>query len=193
MSTWMIGVKFCLFTFIFLGVVNLGVAQSNKPPVRTIPVDEKSFEALLSEVRLLRVITERGQVRIFRAQITLERIRIQREHVDRLARQLEEKQNDLQELRRSREADKERVKEIEERNKLRPSEDPEKDRELLAELQRDIESKYEEEQTKHQQQELMAASLQSEQAKLDDLHKRLDAIEVEIENSSQGTPKKPRS
>ena len=153
---------------------------------------EQLFQALLKEMRQLRLAFERTNVTIFRAQILVERIRLQQGRVDGLQQQLEELRNQSSDNRLNQAQLAERFKEIESR--ISQERDPnlrselEKERRELKNLI-DQHSVWEERQREKENQ--LLAQQQIEQDKLTKLNDRLDALERELEGQSRATDPDP--
>ena len=83
-----------LLTLVVLGLSLLTVAKaysSSAQPVQS----EQTMQALLGEVRQLRLVLQRGNLNTHHAQITVERMKLQQQRVDRLHTQLGEVGNQL--------------------------------------------------------------------------------------------------
>ena len=157
----------------------------NNPKALTAPVNQslpsdngQPMQALVNEVRQLRLAIERSNLSAYQAQVTLERIRWQQPRVDRLNEKLEKVRAEIAELRSRQASASEDIKNIE--NELRKETDPGKRRELEQALLM----------LKHQPEELvqferqesqLLAQLQPEQARLNELNERLDAAQKELE------------
>jgi len=148
-------------------------------------------QALLSEVHQLRLAIQRSNLNTYHAQVTLERLRLQQQQVDRLndklagARALIARvqidksrlQGDLPrvEAQLSQESDPGRRREIENQQQA-----------IKLEVERQLE-------TISQQRELesqLNGQLQVEQAKLNELNDRLDTLQKELENVDKPQPKR---
>jgi chromosome segregation ATPase len=162
-------------------------AQDRNTASRRPSSDDQVLQALLKEVRLMRISLERAtsaNLDSYRAQILVERLRIQQEHVDRLARQLDAVRNDLAEMATARRQLAERSKELEEI--IRAGGDAEQTKQAeneLRDLKYAMEQQREKEQTRHDQEGKWNAELQTEQAKLADLNSQLDRLERKLEST----------
>ena len=148
-------------------------------------------QALLSEVHQLRLAIQRSNLNTYHAQVTLERLRLQQQQVDRLndklggARALiarlqidkSRMQGDIPRLEAqlSQESDPGRRREMENQREA-----------IKLEVERQVE-------TISQQRELesqLSGQVQVEQAKLNELNDRLDTLQKELENVDKPQPKR---
>ncbi|HSB11468.1 MAG TPA: hypothetical protein VLM38_18410 [Blastocatellia bacterium] len=149
-------------------------AQSNSSAVAgTQP--EQVIKDLLSEVHQLRVAMQHMSVNAYRAQIMVERLRLQQDQVTRLARELSDTRNGIAELKAYEPVAKERLEDAE--NQF--------DRGVLAEPQlKQIRANLAD--MKRRQQALidreaqLSLELDQERNNLAELNKRLDALEREM-------------
>jgi hypothetical protein len=166
-------------------LIILGCVSFNNPRALTAPVNQslpgangQPMQALVNEVRQLRLAIERSNLSAYQAQVTLERIRWQQPRVDRLNEKLEKVRVEIAELRSRQASAQEDLKYIE--NELRKETDPGKRRELeqsLLMIKRQPEGLVQLEQQESQ----LLAQLQPEQARLNELNDRLDAAQKELE------------
>jgi chromosome segregation ATPase len=166
-------------------LIILGCLSFNNPRARTATVnqslsidDGQPMQALVNEVRQLRLAMERSNRSAYQAQVTLERIRWQQPRVDRLNEKLEQVRAEIAELRSRQASAPEDLKYIE--NELKKETDPGKRRELEQAqlmLKRQPETLVQFEQQESQ----LLAQLQPEQARLNELNERLDAAQKELE------------
>ena len=157
----------------------------NNPGALTAPVNQslpsdngQPMQALVNEVRQLRLAIERSNLSAYQAQVTLERLRWQQPRVDRLKEKLEAVRAEIAELRSRQTSAPEDLKYIE--NELRKETDPGKRRELEQSqllLKRQPEALVQLEQQESQ----LLVQLQPEQARLNELNERLDAAQKELE------------
>jgi DNA repair exonuclease SbcCD ATPase subunit len=174
-----------LFIFAAALLVLLCCASFNNPKALTAPVNQlaqgdsgQQMQALVSEVRQLRLAIQQSNFSAYHAQVYLERLRWQQPRVDRLNDKLEKVRAELADF-RSRQANlAEEIKFFE--NELRKESDPGKRRELEQSLQ--VRKRLPEEIAQLEQQEAqLMAQLQPEQAKLNDITERLDAVQKDLE------------
>jgi chromosome segregation ATPase len=178
----------CLSILWFLSPVSVQ-AQAVNRAAETAPDAEQVLQSLLKEVHQLRLALQRANLKVFRAQIMMERLRAQQERVDRLARQLEENQNEVNGSGLSRTQLTERSQALESQIKA------EQDAALRAQLEAQYkELKYVMDQQAEQDSQLRArqtqltAQLQAEKAKLDEMDSRLEALEREMEEQPPNKP-----
>jgi predicted nucleic acid-binding Zn-ribbon protein len=153
------------------------------------PDDRQILMALLNEVRLLRLTIQRTSVNAYRAQIIVERLRIQQERVERLNRALEDVRNKLADLQIGIARHTEQGKEIE----SSISQESETNRRT----QKEAEYKNFKEEISHQklreqrlqgQEMQLSQLLHTEQAKLAGLESKLEDLEREIQNAMDVDP-----
>jgi peptidoglycan hydrolase CwlO-like protein len=180
----MSGVKSLSFSAVGLLII-LGCVSLNNPRALTAPVNQslpsdngQPMQALVNEVRQLRLAIERSNLSAYQAQVTLERIRWQQPRVDRLNEKLEKARAEIAWLRSRLASAPEDLKHIE--NELRKETDPGKRRELEQALQI-IKHQPEELVQLEQQESQLLAQLQPEQARLNELNERLEAAQKELE------------
>src|SRR5499426_2403465 len=180
----MSGVK-CLSVSAVGLLIILGCVSFNNPSALTAPVNQSQpgangqpMQALVNEVRQLRLAIERSNLSAYRAQVTLERIRWQQPRVDRLNEKLVNVRAEIAELRLRQASAPEDLKYIE--NELRKETDPGKRREL-QQAQLMLKRQPEALAQLEQQESQLLAQLQPEQAKLNELNERLDAAQKELE------------
>jgi hypothetical protein len=166
-------------------LIILGCVSFNNPRALTAPVNQslpsdngQQMQALVNEVRQLRLAIERSNLSAYQAQVTLERIRWQQPRVDILNEKLEKVRVEIAELRSRQASSPEDLKYIE--NELRKETDPVKRREL-EQAQLMIKRQPEDLVQFEQQESKLLAQLQTEQARLNELNERLDAAQKELE------------
>jgi hypothetical protein len=159
------------------------------PGVRAQTSSDQTIQALLAEVRQLRLTLERSAVIAPRIQVTLQRMQIQQDSVSRASRELEDLRAHLSKSAAEETRLSAQIKEAE-LNAAR-EQDPGRRRELetdvnamksLVEQQRIGDS-----QVRARESEI-AGRLQTEQAKLDELNNRLNTLEQMLEAPQ---PKQP--
>lgn len=173
---------FCsLLCFLALGSVAV-YAQASKTADPATQNEERTLRALLDEVRQLRIALQRAKLNTYRAQITVERLRIQQDKVDRVARDLREVRAEIEERPAWLERMSERVKDLE---KMMPTEtDSVRRMQLETELKDrkygfEMETKRQEQRRERESQ--LSNQLQAEQLKLSELNDRLETLDREIE------------
>jgi len=173
----------CFASFCLLSPSTLRAQSSNRAPENTAG-DQQVLQALLSEVHQLRLTLQRTNLSLFRAQITIERLRMQQERVERLARQLEENQNEITGSSLSQSQLTERSKELEAQIKL--EQDAGRRAQLEAqykELKYIMDQQTERETQLRARQAQLTTQLQAERIKLDEIDSRLEALERQLEQS----------
>jgi chromosome segregation ATPase len=175
---------YCLLCFGILWLLSPGAlqAQSSNRAAEATASDQQVLQALLGEVRQLRLTLQRTNLSVFRAQIMIERLRMQQERVDRLTRQLEENQNEITGSALSQSQLTERSREMESQMKL--EQDAGRRSQLEAqykELKYIMNQQTERETQLRAHQGQLTTQLQAERTKLDDIDSRLEALERELE------------
>src|SRR5262245_13578450 len=180
------------FVYVVGLLLILSCASFNHPTALTAPVNQSAqtdngqpMQALVNEVRQLRLAVQQSNLSAYHAQVTLERLRWQQPRVDRLDEKLEKVRAEIAELRSRQARPPEDLKPIE--NELWKESDPSKRRELEQALH----------QTKalseslaywEQQEAQLLAQLQPEQARLNELNGRLDAMQKDLEVMDKPQP-----
>jgi len=166
-------------------LVILGCASFSNPsaPIAAVNQSPQSdngqpMQALLNEVRQLRLAIQRSNLNTYHAQVTLERLRLQQQRVDRLNEKLEKVRAELAEIRSHQARLPEDLKRVE--DELAKETDPNRRRELEG-IQQYLKRAPEHLVEMQEQEALLAGQLQPEQAKLNELNERLDALQKELE------------
>ena len=167
----------------------LGFAAFSTSRAISYPVTQASqtdsgqtMQALLGEVRQLRLAIQRSNLNTYHAQVTLERLRLQQQRVDRLTEKLGEARKELAAMRRNMAELPEASKKLE--AQLARESDANKRRELEGkqELFKSMIETAPEEVAKLQETEsALSGQLQIEQVKLNELNDRLDTLQKELE------------
>ncbi len=170
------------------------LAQQASQPVAPAQAGQSDqmqmLRALLDEVRQLRLALQRNNLTAYRAQILLERLRAQQERVDRLTRELEALRNELVESKPHQAQMAEVLKGIESR--LNQETDQARRNELEMEqrmVKAQLEQQAQRDERQREREAKLMAQLQIEQAKLEEINSRLDALENELEK--QGAAERP--
>ena len=156
--------------------------RGEQPPVDDVRV----LQALLKELRELRIAIEGANLIAYRAQITLERMKFQQTRVDRVAQQLEEAREDLSGADAARQQLVERIRELE--TQVRAERDDERRQQFETELKDakvSLEQQVEKGTQLQERQAQLNAQLQVEQTRLDELLQRLKALESDMEPRRQ--------
>ena len=74
-------------------------AQSANSQAAVRPSSEQSLQELVTEVRQLRATLQRMNAAVYKGQVLLERLKLQQEQVSRIARELGQTREEVQELR----------------------------------------------------------------------------------------------
>jgi chromosome segregation ATPase len=167
-------------------------ASFNNPRALTAPVNQSAqadngqpMQALVSEVRELRLAIQRSNLSSYHAQVTLERLRLQQPRVDRLSDKLEKVRSEIALIKARQAKAPEDTRYLE--NELGKEKDPAKRRSLEESLQ--LIKRYPEQLAECQEEETqLIAQLQPEQAKLSELNGRLDALQKELEALDKPQP-----
>ena len=152
------------------------VTQSSQPDSGQI------MQALLGEVRQLRLAIQRSNLNTYHAQVTLERLRLQQQRVDRLTEKLGEARKELAAMRRNMAELPEASKKLE--AQLARESDANKRRELEGKqelFKSMIESAPEDVARLQATESELSGQLQIEQVKLNELNDRLDTLQKELE------------
>ncbi len=180
MTSFRLFVRFLLlFACLCLPAIS-AEAQSSKTP------DDKTLQALLNEVRLLRETLQRINLNAYRSQMIVERIREQNDRVTRLDRTLEGTRDEMANLPAQINQISERARTVE--SQIQQESDL-KQRSQLEEMQKELKSFRDQQREKlerlRERESRLTTELQAEQGKLSDLEGRLDALEREIENDME--------
>ena len=164
--------------------------QNNKPPE-----EKEAIQELLSEVRMLRQALQtlhRMNLDSYRSQLLVDRIRVNREDVRRLTSSLNETRDTLAKTQNTIPQFVDRLKLLE--NQVLLEADQQRRANLEFEVRRTKEGiemyKSQIEPLKEREQQL-AADLNTEKSKLQELESRLDLLERGIENDRQKLEDKP--
>lgn len=180
-----IGFRVIVLMLLTLISINPALTQ-NKESANAPSNEQATLQALLTEVRLLRLAVQRANTQSYRTQVVLQRLRIQQEHVDRLAHDLEVVRNELGEMAQVREQFAERIRNAGDEINSEPNETVRTEgRRKIKDLEVELEQQKERELTKRQHENELAVQLQSEQTKLTELNNRLESLEREVIEENQ--------
>src|SRR5262245_50431838 len=112
MKSKMLLLLFC-FAILCLAAVSIMFIRINLPAAAAQAEDGRTIQSLLSEVHQLRIALQRGNLNTYRAQIAVERMRLQQEQVLNIRRELETVRNQLLNSKRFHTEMADRVKELE--------------------------------------------------------------------------------
>ena len=85
----------CLLALVVVGLTSLAASNAFTEGAARAAQSDPTLQALLSEVHELRVALQRSNLNTYHAQITIERMKLQQQRVDRLQAQLGEARNRL--------------------------------------------------------------------------------------------------
>ena len=161
----------CLFVLVtsFFAMPESALSQSARP------TSEQSLQELVKEVRQLRATIQRMNAAAYKAQVALERLRLQQEQVSRISRDLNDIRDNLSELRSQQNRLKELVTRTEsgvETGVKHPGE--------LAAIKAEFDTLNQRELRLSARETQLANELELERAKLNELNDRLNALELEI-------------
>lgn len=155
----------------------------------TVPADtppssaeqEQPTQALLEEVRQLRLAIQRSNLGTFRAQVILERLRLQTERVNNLRELVERGQEEIANAKSNRPRMTDRLKDLE--AQIEVEKDETRRAQFVAErteLRYALEQLSDQEQQQQDRENQLTSQLQVEQSKLDEINNKLDAMEAEL-------------
>lgn len=144
--------------------------------------DSQTVKALLDEVRQLRLVLQRNSVATYRAQVTLERLKLQQGIVAKLLEEQEQLRRNIRSNEQSLPHQAEQVTEIEKIVALAKTPEERIDREMaVRDFKKEMERRKQELQDLREREPQVAARVQTEQAKLSELNESLDKLERELE------------
>jgi chromosome segregation ATPase len=170
---------FSAILIVFLGVT---VAQTGRPTAPAPADDGRVVQSLLNEVRLLRLALQRSHLNVYRAQITIERLRLQQAVVDHYASRLEEVRSEILNADLNHQRVSDRIKDLE--NQIGQERDPSQRSQLerlLSDLRKEADRLARAEGQEREREAQLTPQLQIEQAKLNEISARLEALESELE------------
>ena len=174
----------CLLFLTTLGFASFGRSQTttDSPANAAQGENEQTIQALLNEVRRLRLAIQRSNLSAYHAQVIIERMRSQQQSVDRLADRLRGIRDQLDHGKMAQSEFQDLLKKIE--GRLNLERDPDK-RDDLEEQQETFKTRLgslaQQETRLREVESQLAQQLQTEQAKLADLNEQLDALQRELE------------
>lgn len=171
--------KLSLVSFLFLVVSfftmpESALAQStaaNAPQ----PTSEQSLQDLVREVRQLRATLQRMNTAMYKGQVTIERLKLQQEHVFRIAREQRDTRENLSETRTQQNRLRQSIRSAEagaEAGVKHPAE--------VAGMKSELASLREREHRFAMREAELTNELMLERAKLNELNNRLNELEVEL-------------
>jgi hypothetical protein len=170
---------FSVAMLVFLIPLN-SYAQSGTPPTPSRPHQDPAIQELLSEVRQLRIALQRMSVNAYRAQVLVERLRLQQEQVNRLTQELTAVRNQVNETKAAQVNYKERLDEAEKQfdKGLMSESEVKATKAAMEEFKR-------REQSLTERETHLSSELDTERENLTDLNRRLDALEREMLMTNQ--------
>jgi chromosome segregation ATPase len=173
----------CLLFLTVLVFASFGRSQTATSNAKVAQGDnEQTMQALLNEVRQLRLAIQKSNLSAYHAQVLIERMRSQRQSMDRLTDRLRETRNQIAGLKMPLADFLAELKKIE--GRLSQEHDAEK-RQDLEEQQETFKTRLgtlaQEEARLREVESQSAAQLQIEQARLAELNDQLDALQRELE------------
>jgi hypothetical protein len=148
--------------------------------------NEETMQALLNEVRQLRLAIQRSNLTAHHSQVIIERMRTQRQQVDRLSDRLRGNRDQIAHLKMEQTEHQHELKKIEERLSQQT------DVGVIGELEerrdhhkRRLEFLVQEEARSRENESQSAAQLLIEQAKLAEFNDQLDALQRELEKAAR--------
>lgn len=177
---------FCSLFLAWLCVVAADeAAAQTKAPRQPAPTEQdNTLQALLNEVRQLRITLERLNLNAYRAQIAVERLRLQQQRVDRLAGDLESVRNQIYETELTRTMTGGLVQEME--DKWRAGQIDEAD---YKQFQLQVDQLAQRRQRLRERELQLTNQLDGERATLNDMNYRLDILERELESPLNEEPR----
>jgi chromosome segregation ATPase len=144
--------------------------------------DAQILQELVSEVRQLRLVLARTSAISSRLQITLQRVQLQQNQVNTISDRLASVRNEIARLQTEQAQASGHLSDID--NRIEQEQNPNTQKALQSEqryMKTDIEQKARVIQDQTSREGELAASLQSEQSKLNELQTRLDSLEKSME------------
>jgi hypothetical protein len=170
-----------LLVLAVLGLSLFIAAQAFTKSVAQPVQSDQTLQALLSEVRQLRLAIQRANLNTYYAQITTERMKLQQQRVDRLTAQLGEARNQLAGTRKEL-AGKAAALKGNEMGLAQETASERADRERYGQrLKAELDELAQKEQHEQAVETQLNAQLQLEQIKLTEFNERLDKLERELE------------
>ena len=166
-----------------IGIAACGqTPNANNKPVES---DAQTVKALLDEVRQLRQVLQRNSVATYRAQVTLERLKLQQSQVNELLKEQTELRSRIKDLERNASAITGHLAEAERRVASAASPAERGGHEMVVkQIKFEIENGTQELRDLREREPQIVARLQAEQAKLNELNESLDKLERELENAA---------
>ena len=178
-----------LFCLAILCLITLGTSIIRFGTASAQAQDGQTLQSLLSEVHQLRMALQRGNLSAYRAQIAVERMRLQQDQVLTIRRELEATRTQLLNSKHFHGEMEDRLKDMV--NQVNQEPDPSR-RSMLERQYRDAKRNFDTqtqwESDMHEKETQLASQQTLEQSKLAELGDRLDALERELETQQPGRP-----
>jgi hypothetical protein len=151
--------------------------------------DGQTIQTLLSEVHQLRLVLQRGNLNTYRAQIAVERMRLQQDQVLAIRRELEATRTQLLNAKHFHGEMEDRLKDMANQVNL----EPDANRRLMLEREyreakRNFDTQTQWETDIREKETQLTSQQMLEQSKLTDLGDRLEALERELQTQQPGRP-----
>jgi len=172
----------CLLALAVLGLTSLTASKAFTESAAQPAQSEQTMQALLSEAHQLRLAIQRANLNTYHAQITVERMKLQQQRVDRLSDQLNDIRHQLADTRKALSQKSTELRTVEMTNAQETNAAQRAEREVSIKAYKfEIEELNQKEQQQQGYETQLIAQLQIEQAKLNELNERLDTLQRELE------------
>lgn len=182
----------CLLALATVVLTSLTASKAFTDSAAQPAQSDQTLQALLSEVRELRLALQRANLNTYHAQITIERMKLQQQRVDRLTSQLGDIRRQLADTRKALSQKSTELKGQEMTLAQETDATQRADRERYI---RSLKAEFEETTQKEQQEQgyetQFQAQLQIEQAKLNELNEQLDTLQRELETQMSSDKPQP--
>ena len=182
----------CVFVLAAFGFTSLIASKAFTQGTAQPAQSEQTLQALLGEVHQLRMALQQSTLSTYHAQITIERMKLQQQRVDRLQTQLGEFRNQLAKTRENLSWIPTSIKnlEVELARETDAAKRAEKEGRLQG-LKAELEGMARMEQEQQAYETQLQSQLQIEQARLNELNERLDTLQRELEAQMSGDKPQP--
>jgi chromosome segregation ATPase len=175
-------ISFLFLTTSIFGSVGNPQATVNGPAKAAQGENSQPMQALLNEVRQLRIAIQQSNLSVYRAQVIVERMRSQQQRVDRLTERLRETRERMANWKMGQTEVQDELKMIEGRiNRATEVADRTNWEEHQERLKTRLASMAQENTRLQEQESQLAGQLSIEQAKLAEFNDQLDALQRELE------------
>lgn len=178
--------------FITLVLCGLSWVKASSGQTSVEQRDNQTVTALLDEVRQLRLVMQRSGVAGYRAQITLERLKLQQARVDELLKEQTELRNRIKDFEQNIPNLTGQAAELQKMVGVATTPTERNDHErMIRRVNEAIEREKQQTQELREREPQVAARLQTEQVKLAELNESLDKLERELETAAGDKGKRP--